>query len=354
MIRVSIETVLSGEKLAKTVYSSDGKILLEKGIILSETHLNKLKLFNIQELFIEDNEFSDEDSDDSVSMETRTESVKLIHRIMESNATNLDSEYVIIKSYVNKIIGQLLDRKDILVNLNHIREADDYTFEHSVSVCIYSLIIGINLGYSEDELFELGIGAILHDIGKLKIPDYILKKPSQLTDNEFYLIKSHTIYGYEILSSCEGISKKSAEIALYHHERIDGSGYPNRVNISDIPEFARITAIADVFDALTSDRVYRGKLGPKEVVEYMTSNEINHFDDKMLDVFIKFIILYPVGSSVVLNTGEKGIVLAVNRNYPTKPIVRLLKDTTGNKLQSFIERDLSVEDKLYITGTCVL
>jgi HD-GYP domain len=354
MKRVSIESVVSGQRLAKTVYSSDRKILLEMGIILSDIHINKLKLYDIEELSVEDCNPYDEDYKDNISMETRTESKKLIHKIMESDASNLDSEYAIIKSYVNNIIDQLLDKKDILVNLNHIREADDYTFEHSVSVCIYSLIIGISIGYSEEELLELGIGAILHDIGKLKIPDYILKKPSQLTDNEFYLIKNHTIYGYEILSSCENISKRSAEIALYHHERVDGSGYPHHMSVSEIPEFARIAAIADVFDALTSDRVYRGRLGPKDVIEYMTSSEINHFDCKMLDVFIKFVILYPVGSSVVLNSGEKGIVLAVNKNYPTKPIIRLVKDISGNKLPVFEVRDLSSDERLYVTGTCDL
>lgn len=354
MIRVSIESVLSGQKLAKTVYSPDGKLLLEKGVFLSETHVNKLKLYNVEELFVEECDFFQEDFDDSISVETRTESKNLIHRIMESSAANLDSEYILIKRYVSLIIDQLLDKKDILLNLNQIRKADDYTFEHSVSVCIYSLIIGISIGYSEDELLELGIGAVLHDIGKLKIPDYILKKPSQLTDNEFFLIKDHTIYGYEILSSCESISKRSAEIALYHHERVDGSGYPHHVSISDIPEYARVVAIADVFDALTSDRVYRGKLGPKDVVEYMTSREINHFDSKMLDIFLKFVILYPVGSSVVLNSGEMGIVLSVNKSYPTKPIVRLVKDISGNKLPTFIERDLSADDQLYITGTCIL
>ena len=352
MRRVSIESVHSEQKLAKTVYSLEGKILLEKGVFLSLKQVNKLKEYSVEELYVEDEYSCGIYCDDIISSETRIESKRLIYRIMESNASNLDTQYVVIRSYVNSIIDQLLERKEILINLNEIRTADDYTFEHSVSVCIYSLIIGISLGYSDDDLLELGIGAILHDIGKLKIPNKILKKPSQLTKNEFFLIKNHTIYGYEILSNSDNISKRSAEIALYHHERVDGSGYPNNRSLNDIPEFARVAAIADVFDALTSDRVYRGKLGPKDVIEYMTSKEINHFDQEMLDIFIRFIILYPVGSPVLLNSGEKAIVLAVNKNYPTKPIVRVLKDTSGNKLPTFVEKDLSNEEKLYVTGTC--
>jgi len=289
MRRVALKSIIPGQRLAKTVYSKKGNMLLEAGIELSNQHIAKLEFFNIEELFIEYIDSEENDCPSPISGDTREEAKVLIRKIMNSNAVNLDSEYIKVEYYVNSIIDQLLFRQDIVISLNEIRNVDDYTFEHSVSVCIFSLIIGISLEYSDTDLFELGVGALLHDIGKLKIPDSILKKPSNLTPEEFSFIKMHSYFGYEILSKSSNISKKSAEVALYHHERIDGSGYPNKLSSLDIPEFARITAVADVFDALTSDRVYRNKLGINEVVEYMTSSNMNLFDQKMLKCFMKFI-----------------------------------------------------------------
>jgi HD-GYP domain-containing protein (c-di-GMP phosphodiesterase class II) len=142
----------------------------------------------------------------------------------------------------------------------------------------------------------LGVGALLHDIGKLKIPEEILKKPSQLTVEEFEEIKKHTTYGYEILKNFENISMESAFIALGHHERFDGSGYPLQLRGENIYQFARIVAVADVYDALTSDRVYRKKLKPHESVEYITSLGTDHFDKEIVDNFIKHIAVYQLGT----------------------------------------------------------
>ena len=144
-----------------------------------------------------------------------------------------------------------------MLQLTGIRDIDNYTFLHSVDVCIYSIIIGKKLGYGKEPLMTLGMGAILHDIGKCKVPVEILQKPDRLTDEEFHTMKLHTVYGYEIIKNSYQLSTKIANIAFQHHEKWDGSGYPMGISQIDIDPLSRIVALADVYDALTSDRVYK-------------------------------------------------------------------------------------------------
>ena len=174
------------------------------------------------------------------SEKTRKEVKIITKKIMNWDSNSIDENYKKVEQYVNSIIDKLINRDDIAISLNEIRNVDDYTFEHSVSVCVFSLIIGMNFGYSDTDLLELGIGAILHDIGKLKIPDSILKKPFNLSPEEFALIQMHTSLGYEILSKSKNISQRAAEVALYHHERIDGSGYPKKLLLLDIPKLQEL------------------------------------------------------------------------------------------------------------------
>jgi len=248
-----------------------------------------------------------------------------------------------IREIVYKIIEELLSNEDILLSLSEIRSVDDYTFEHSVHVCILSLITGIDLGFDMVRLRDLGVGALLHDIGKLKVPQEILKKPSQLTVEEFEEIKKHTIYGYEILKDNKQINIASAYIAFGHHERFDGSGYPLQLKGENIHLCARIVAIADVFDALSSNRVYRRKLHINEVVEYITSLSAQHFDKHIVESFVKHVIVYGVGTGVILNTLEKGIVVRLNKALPTRPVIRVIFDKAGKKLTQYYEIDLSTK-----------
>lgn len=354
MRRIALDSVIPGQKLAKTIFSSDGMVLLETGIELTIQHISRLQLFGVKELYIEDAFSEGIICTETISEETRMEAKNLVRKIMSTSANSLDSQYIFVEKYVNLIIDQLLLKDDIIINLNEIRIVDDYTFEHSVNVCVLSLTMGVSLGYTKDDLIELGIGAILHDIGKLKIPDNILKKPSQLSRDEFTIIQNHALYGYEILSRCKNITQRSAEVALYHHERADGSGYPNRLLLKEIPEFARITAVADVFDALSSDRVYRNKLSTRAVVDYMLSIAGKNFDEKVISNFIKLIEIFPVGSIVLLCNGEKAIVLSANKNNPVKPKVRIVKDKNGLLLINYFERDLALDSNLYILQTCEL
>lgn len=352
MRRIHIDHVLPGARLAKSIFTPDGKILLAAGVELKSSYLDRLKGANISEVYIEDGLSYNIEIEDVVCDHTRQEAKMLVKKMMSghvfSNTVDIDE----IKEMVDDIIDEILRSPDLLTNLTDIRRVDDYTFEHSVNVCILSIIIGVSMNFSLSKLRDLGVGALLHDIGKLKVPESILKKPSQLTAEEFEEIKKHTVYGYELLKDNEKISIVSAYIAYGHHERLDGSGYPLQLKSESIHQCARIVAVADVFDALTSDRVYRKRIKAHEVFEYITSIGLHHFDQMIVDRFVKNIALYPVGTGVVLSTGEKALVVRNNRNMPTRPVVRVVYDSNGCKLTSLCDLDLATKRGVCIVDSC--
>lgn len=354
MRRVSVDSIPVGVRLARTIFSSDGGVLLEKGVELRDSYVQLLKKRGISEVYVEDDISQGIQVNDVIRDETRNEAVVLVKKMMTGYNFSLTEDVEKVKAMVNKIIDELINNKDILYNLTEIKSVDDYTFEHSVNVCILSLITGIGLGMDTERLKELGIGAMLHDIGKLYIPREILKKPSQLTVDEFEEIKKHTVLGFELLKKSDRLTMTSAYIALGHHERYDGSGYPLHLKNESIQIFARIVAIADVYDALTSDRVYRKKLKPSEVYEYITSLGIYHFDPKIVESFVRYVTIYPVGTGVLLNTKERAIVVRENRGMPTRPLVRVVYDEMMQRKATQKEIDLSEQSNIFIISSCEL
>ena len=352
MRRVRLENVRLGARLAKTIFNSEGGVLLSKGVEMKEVFIQRLISQGIHEVFLEDEISQDIEVDDVVCENTRNEAEKLITELMNNYHFSATIDADEIKKTVNRIIKELLSQKDILYNLSDIKSVDDYTFQHCVNVCILSLITGIDLGFDIERLRELGTGAILHDIGKMFIPKDILNKPSQLTVDEFEQIKKHTLLGYELLKKNEEIGLSSAFIAFGHHERFDGSGYPLQLKGENIHIFARIVAVADVYDALTSDRVYRKRLKSNEVFEYITSLGIHHFDPKIIESFVRHVTIYPVGTGVLLNTGEMALVANANSKMPTRPRVRILGTEGGKSSGKYYEIDLAEKSHIFIVDGC--
>lgn len=354
MRRVSVDSIPVGVKLARTIYCSDGGMLLAKGIELKASYVEKLKKRGITEVYLDDDISAGIIVSDVVKDETRNEAVVLVKKMMSGYNFSISEDVERVRLMVNKIIDELISNEDILYSLNEIKTVDDYTFEHSVNVCILSLITGIAMGLETGRLKELGTGAMLHDIGKLYIPSEILKKPSQLTVDEFEEIKKHTILGYEVLKKSDRLSMTSTYIAFGHHERYDGSGYPLQLKRDSIQVFARIVAVADVYDALTSDRVYRKKLKPNEVYEYITSLGVHHFDPTVVESFVKYVTIYPVGTGVLLNTKERAIVVTNHKIMPTRPLVRIVYDENMKRLAFPREIDLSEQSQIFIIRGCEL
>lgn len=340
MRKISLERARAGLYVARTILSLDGIVLLYAGSKLTEENIQHLKSYNITEIYIEDELSKGIVVTDVVREDIVLDVKAKIKTIMTTPSLKISVDGKKIMELVEKLLDNILNSDFIIANLSDIRSIDDYTYSHSVNVCILSLITGIALGIKGENLKDLGVGALLHDIGKIMIDEKILQKPTNLTINEFDEVKKHTVYGYEILKNSNDVNSTAHIIALSHHERKDGSGYPYNLKNNDIPLPARIVAIADVYDALTTNRIYRKKMLPHEVVDYMCSLSNKHFDKTCLDAFISHIANYPVGTAVMLNSGEKGLVAKYNKNFPNRPVVRVVIDENGKMLVKPKEIDL--------------
>lgn len=228
-----------------------------------------------------------------------------------------------VKLVVSELVESIIKNPDTMIWLSHLKDKDEYTAIHSVNVCILSLTFGRTIKLSESELNILGLGALLLDIGKSKIPEDILKKTGALTENEFMLMKAHAFLGYATLDGNKNIPKESLEIVLNHHERLNGKGYPNGRRGDEISKLTRIVSIVDAFDAMTSDRCYKDAFQPQHALNEIYNMAPDEFNQELVEGFIKCIGIYPVGSIVLLNTGHTGVVVKLNETNRLKPIVGL-------------------------------
>ena len=218
-----------------------------------------------------------------------------------------------------------------LMWLSHMKERDEYTSVHSMNVCILSLSFGRCLGLSRPELEVLGLGALLHDLGKMRIPLEILNKPGRLSKEEFDVIKTHPVIGHEIVSEKGDVPKEALDIILFHHERRNGSGYPQGLNGDHISNLTRIVAIVDVYDAITSDRCYHDAITPYDALKNMYEWINESFDKDIIEQFIKCLGIYPIGSVVELNRGNVGIVVSASEKSRLRPIVLMIQDSKGQR-----------------------
>ncbi|AGB41834.1 putative domain HDIG-containing protein [Halobacteroides halobius DSM 5150] len=343
---IKVENITANMKLAKPVYHQ-GRVLLNVYCSNLHKYKNKLLDIGIHHIYIEDEKSKNIEVNDIINRKTRIKSKKVIKKTMENISQNKKIEVNKINEAIQNIISDITNQETILVNLIDIKTTDDYTFEHSVNVAVLSILLGKSLNYNRKRLIKLGTGALLHDIGKVSIPEEILKKPDKLTDREYNIIKEHPKLGYENIKGYYNLSPLSQIAILSHHEKYDGSGYPHRLAKDDIHEFGKIVGIADVFDALTSDRCYRNRWPVHKAVDFLISKANEEFDPQLVNKFVKNIALYPNGISVKLSTGEKAIVKKQNQNCPTRPIVRVIEDKKGEELEEY--KTLNLTETLNIT-----
>ncbi len=348
MKKISTSELKPGMILAKDVYNhEDGRLLLLKGFSLQRRYIEKLMSLDITYVYI-DEEAQPTETPEDTEEKMYSEAFSAVKNVLTSVRDGKSINVAPVRETVDEIVQKVINHESIFMQLTGIRDIDSYTFHHSVDVCIYSVITGKNMNLSNEELTELGMGAILHDIGKCKIPLDILLKPGKLTDEEFMVMKLHTVYGYEIIYNTDGLNKRIANIACQHHEKWNGSGYPTGLKDNQIDPLSRIVAIADVYDALTADRCYRKKDLPHRAAEYVIGNSNVLFDPKITNTFFKSIAIYPEGSMVVLNTGEIGSVIEADKSMSLRPRLRIIARKEGPPILEPYVIDLSEKPTLFI------
>ncbi|HHT48383.1 MAG TPA: HD-GYP domain-containing protein [Firmicutes bacterium] len=356
MYRIKVDQLTPGMVLAQDVLiPRTGVTLLPSSTLLTMEMIRRIGHFNIEEVYISVSEKSDKEKSEEILAPVMAETHQKSVAVVEKFITNFDhyeeSDYT--KAVLDGLVGDLLEQvkmdPDLLLNLTHMKSYDNYLFSHAVNVSIISILIGEQLGYSEEELNLLGIAGLLHDIGMLKISVATWKKTGTLTPTEYKEVRKHPTYGAQYLADMhEDIKAVAAE----HHERHDGSGYPKGLKGSEINYKARIVAIADVYDACISERLYRERLTPQEAIRLIVGDQ-KCFDPQLLKIFLLTMAVYPIGSYVRLNTGEVGRVIRVVKNQPFRPVLSLYYDRKGELLPEPIRLDLSqdVNHLLYIKET---
>lgn len=337
-----IENVQEGMQVARTIYGNNGEVLLAAGMKLTSRYIQRLKELGIEALYIKTDDIGKVEINDVISEKTRLEAVKLTQEVIKSIKFNHQLNVEKINQVVCNIIDELLTDKNLLVSFIEIRALNDHILNHSVNVAILSLITGIAMNYEYDKLKNLAIGALFHDIGKVQLPENMLHKREPLTEEEEKLWNTHPLIGFDILRKLDYLNLACAHTAFQHHEKYDGTGFPRKLKGEEIHEFARIVSICDMYDRMTTNRFGHPPLQPFQAIELLVANGGKFFDPNIVKKFLSNIAIFPVGTSVLLNNGEKGIVVQAQKEYPTRPIIRVLVNSLGNKI--FPPYDINLRD----------
>jgi len=328
MLRLTIGQLQPGMVTARNLFSATGNLLLAQNLTLDKALISRLDMMGIDSIFV-NHPCLEVETPEIINEHTRVETIKLTHQAFEGFEQNRTLNLAGIRQMMKKVIEDVVDNRHALIHLTDIRAHGDYTFGHSINVCLLSVMMGVKIHLNEQELSELAMGAILHDLGMMLVPPDILQNPGPLSADSWKLIQEHTETGFEILRKVGPIPLVSAHIAYQHHENFNGSGYTRGLSGDDIHLCARIVAVADLYDAITSDRPYRKALPPHEAYEIMVASRGAKLDPQLVDVFLENVALYPLGATVLLDTGEVGVVVEVFSKLQSRPCVRIIVDRFG-------------------------
>ncbi|MBA9088129.1 HD-GYP domain-containing protein (c-di-GMP phosphodiesterase class II) [Fontibacillus solani] len=337
---MSVEDIEPGQLLGRTVYSANGTVLLSAGVQLTVYMISTLKRIGVTMLYIKDADFEDVEIEDVISEATKQAVFREMSETLESIRSGKDWSTRKISTSVDTLLTDVLNNKEVLLQLTEIRTADNADYIHAVNVCLLSSMIGLNMGLNYSQLKDLAIGSLLHDIGKsISLPDDADRNDPK---------NHHTWRGFELLKHKREFNLLIAHTALQHHERLNGSGLPRGLDHEAIHLFAKIVAVANMYDNLIGG----GGTGegramlPHEACEKLMASSEQELDHEILIEFTRIVSVYPTGTSVRLSTKETGVVVSQHRGLPGRPVVRVIRGA-GEDID-VKEVDLARETTLFI------
>ena len=340
-----------GQKLASDLKMYDDRVFLRKRIILTEPLIRRIKMIGFQGAYVDDDISRDLIVAGVISEDIKVKAkkeIKTLFSFLEKNDHDRFAKTIgTIKDILGDMVEQILKNSKTMINLVDLRTYDDYTYSHCLNVSVLSVVMGTVLGLGKKSLNDLAVAGLVHDIGKVFIDKNIVNKPARLTDEEFQEMKKHSERGYQYLKRYSKFSKNIMKGVLDHHEQYKGEGYPKGLKGDDISLFGRIICVADVFDALTSDRPYRRAMIPSDAIEYIMSGYDTMFDPQIVDVFLKKVAAYPIGTCVGLSNGKTGIVIKNHEGFGLRPIINIVEK--GVLTEHIIDLNNVNNDMLNIT-----
>ena len=332
--------------LAKPVMTFDYQVLLAEGTMLRPEYIEKLKNIGITEVYVEE-EFIPNAEEVVILKKDIEDNVKTkIKTVLEKHTYSHNEELSTLNNAAEDVIMNILEEEQVIEKVFDIKERSSDLYEHSLSLCSMAVLTAVKLGLSKEEVHDIGVGCLLHDIGlrylTIQYSDHNLENMSTVERAEY---KKHPVYGYTALKNENWISERTKNIILYHHERMDGSGYP--LKASDISFECKIVNVCDEFDEMICGiGCERKKV--HEAIEYLKSFKNVKFDGKIVDAFLDFTAVYPAGSLVRTNEGEVGIVIRQNKDLPDRPVLKIVRDKVGNQVLGDMVVDLADKKDVFV------
>lgn len=347
---IPVEQIVDGMRLAEDVITHEGETLLLKDLVLRTHFIPGLQQRGVETvLILRDGEQCCANFQ-LLSPRTKLKAIDIAKTLFDKVKFGRLLNSDILTTFVGEMVDELLGQDQLLICLHRMGTVEKYLIEHSINTTIASTVIGVRCGFPREKLLALAKGAFLHDIGKTKVPEAILHKPGPLTTVEFDTVRRHPQFGYNIIREMTDCTVQTAVVSLQHHEKYAGDGYPAELSHSQIHDFSRIVAIADVYDALTTDRCYRPGLAADKALGLMYKERGMHFDPYLYDIFANQVILYPVGTFVELSDGSVGSVVSLTDDLQ-KPEINLIDihqdgTMTSRRINLAYETDLTISSSI--------
>ena len=341
-----VSELKGGEILAKPIITNDYKVLLSEETVLKRDYIEKLNELDITEVYIKDKDHVHMQEVVLLKSEVEEKKKKKVKEVLERHTYNNSGELAELQATAEGIITNILEEDEVVEKIYDIKERSADIYEHSISLCSLATLTSLKLGRDHNEVHDIGVGCLLHDLGLRYLTiDYVDKDPGDFSKIEIMEYFKHPVYGFSAVKDENWLSVLAKNIILYHHERLDGSGYPLRAK--DIPYAVSIVSLCDTFDEMICGIGCR-RVKVHEAVEYLKMFKGIKFPAEAVDAFLDFTAVYPVGSTVILSDGSQGKVVRQNREFPDRPVILLSKDASGNLIPRGREVDLIKVNDIFI------